>query len=204
MGLIPNTDGTSSLWEIYEADSRPSIKRIDPTEAGLRLRELNPLRVPFPNPIQQVIQTIGSNNVHLAIASADGDAGRIFGECRNSFRQVSEWFDFAAAKSLVVPEVNSGLVLYVPYRFRPSSRQPLLSSLFWFGPEVGFIEVRDIDIPDDRDLVGRSENLAEFVPNVEVVTLDCGHWIQEEKPEETNQAILTWLKQQAANYRTGN
>ncbi len=56
----------------------------------------------------------------------------------------------------------------------------------------------------DRDLVARSENLTEFVPNVEVVTLDCGHWIQEEKPEETNQAILTWLKQQAANYRTGN
>ncbi|MCT9932249.1 alpha/beta hydrolase [Planotetraspora sp. A-T 1434] len=45
----------------------------------------------------------------------------------------------------------------------------------------------------DRDPVARSENLAEFVPNVEVVCLDCGHWIQQEKPEETNQAILKWL-----------
>jgi pimeloyl-ACP methyl ester carboxylesterase len=50
----------------------------------------------------------------------------------------------------------------------------------------------------DRDLVARGENLAEFVPNVEVVSLDCGHWIQQEKPEETNQAILKWLEQQDA------
>jgi pimeloyl-ACP methyl ester carboxylesterase len=29
---------------------------------------------------------------------------------------------------------------------------------------------------------------------VEIATLDCGHWIQEEKPEETNQLIIEWLK----------
>ncbi|MFE0582663.1 alpha/beta fold hydrolase [Streptomyces sp. NPDC058874] len=45
----------------------------------------------------------------------------------------------------------------------------------------------------DRDPVARSENLTEFVPHAEVVSLDCGHWIQQERPEETNQAILTWL-----------
>lgn len=50
----------------------------------------------------------------------------------------------------------------------------------------------------DRDPVMRSENLTEFVPNVDVVTLDCGHWIQEEKPDEVNRAILTWLGQQDA------
>lgn len=50
----------------------------------------------------------------------------------------------------------------------------------------------------ERDLVAPSENLTEFVPNVEVVSLDCGHWIQQEKPEETNQAILKWLEQQDA------
>ena len=50
----------------------------------------------------------------------------------------------------------------------------------------------------DRDVVPKSENLKEFVPNVEVVSLDCGHWIQQEKPEETNQAILKWLEQQEA------
>ncbi len=50
----------------------------------------------------------------------------------------------------------------------------------------------------ERDLVPKSEKLAEFVPNVEVVNLDCGHWIQQELPEETNQAILKWLEQQNA------
>lgn len=48
----------------------------------------------------------------------------------------------------------------------------------------------------DRDPVAKSENLADFVPNVEVVNLDCGHWIQQEKPEETNQAVLKWLELQ--------
>ncbi len=50
----------------------------------------------------------------------------------------------------------------------------------------------------DRDLIPKSERLADFVPNVEVVSLDCGHWIQQEKPVETNQAILKWLEQQNA------
>jgi pimeloyl-ACP methyl ester carboxylesterase len=50
----------------------------------------------------------------------------------------------------------------------------------------------------ERDVIPKSANLTEFVPNVDVVSLDCGHCIQQEKPEETNQAILNWLKQQAA------
>ncbi|MDG6103628.1 alpha/beta fold hydrolase [Dactylosporangium aurantiacum] len=47
----------------------------------------------------------------------------------------------------------------------------------------------------DRDTIQRSPRLAEFVPGVEVVSLDCGHWIQQERPQETNQAILKWLDQ---------
>jgi pimeloyl-ACP methyl ester carboxylesterase len=47
----------------------------------------------------------------------------------------------------------------------------------------------------DRDAVLKSANLQEFVPDVEVVSLDCGHWIQQEKPDETNQAMLKWLDQ---------
>jgi pimeloyl-ACP methyl ester carboxylesterase len=45
----------------------------------------------------------------------------------------------------------------------------------------------------DRDMIPKSERLPEFVPNVEVASLDCGHWIQHEKPEETTQVILNWL-----------
>ena len=50
----------------------------------------------------------------------------------------------------------------------------------------------------DRDVIPKSERLTAFVPNVEAVCLDCGHWVQQEKPEETNQAILKWLEQQDA------
>ncbi len=46
----------------------------------------------------------------------------------------------------------------------------------------------------DRDVIPKSETLYDFVPKVEVVSLDCGHWLQQEKPEETNQVILEWLK----------
>ncbi len=45
----------------------------------------------------------------------------------------------------------------------------------------------------DRDVIPKSASLAEFVPDLDVVSLDCGHWIQQEMPEETNRAILNWL-----------
>ncbi len=48
----------------------------------------------------------------------------------------------------------------------------------------------------DRDTVARSETLTDFVPEADVIGLDCGHWIQQEKPEETNRAILSWLERQ--------
>ena len=46
----------------------------------------------------------------------------------------------------------------------------------------------------DRDMIPKFERLPEFVPNVDVISLDCGHCIQQELPEETNQAILNWLE----------
>lgn len=48
----------------------------------------------------------------------------------------------------------------------------------------------------DQDLIPKSENLKDFAPNLDVVSIDCGHWIMQEKPEETNLAILEWLAQQ--------
>ncbi len=50
----------------------------------------------------------------------------------------------------------------------------------------------------DQDPVQRAENLTRLVPNVEVVNLDCGHWIQQEKPLETSEAILGWLERHDA------
>jgi pimeloyl-ACP methyl ester carboxylesterase len=50
----------------------------------------------------------------------------------------------------------------------------------------------------DQDTIPKSENLADFVPNVDVVSLDCGHWVQQEMPDETNNTILEWLVAQNA------
>lgn len=48
----------------------------------------------------------------------------------------------------------------------------------------------------DRDVIPKFDRLTEFVPNAEVISLDCAHCIQQEKPQEANQAILEWLEQQ--------
>ncbi len=55
----------------------------------------------------------------------------------------------------------------------------------------------------DRDVIPRSENLTKFVPAVETVSLDCGHWIQQETPDEVNQAIVSWLDRQAVTQPQG-
>ena len=47
-----------------------------------------------------------------------------------------------------------------------------------------------------RDTVMRAPNLEAFVPRVEVVELNCGHWIQQELPDETTRLILDWLQRQ--------
>lgn len=43
------------------------------------------------------------------------------------------------------------------------------------------------------DIVPESPTLKDNVPHVEVHTLPCGHWIQQEEPEETNRLLLDWL-----------
>jgi len=48
----------------------------------------------------------------------------------------------------------------------------------------------------DRDVIPKFERLTDFVPNADVITLDCGHWIQEEMPGETTRSILAWLARQ--------
>ncbi len=50
----------------------------------------------------------------------------------------------------------------------------------------------------ERDMIPKSENLTDFVPDVDVISLDCGHWVQQEKPDETTDAMLRWLAGPAA------
>ncbi len=42
------------------------------------------------------------------------------------------------------------------------------------------------DIVPEMDMTG-------YVDDLEAHTLDCGHWIQQEKPEDTNRILLEWL-----------
>jgi pimeloyl-ACP methyl ester carboxylesterase len=48
-------------------------------------------------------------------------------------------------------------------------------------------------IHGEHDMVQARPEMATYVPNVEVHTLDCGHWIQQERPSETNALMLDWL-----------
>lgn len=48
----------------------------------------------------------------------------------------------------------------------------------------------------ELDLIPKFEGLSAFVPQVQEISLDCGHWIQQELPLETNKLILEWLQEQ--------
>ena len=56
------------------------------------------------------------------------------------------------------------------------------------------IDLPALMIHGKYDIVPASPTLQEHVPQAEVHTLDCGHWIQQELPEETNRLLLDWLK----------
>jgi pimeloyl-ACP methyl ester carboxylesterase len=56
-----------------------------------------------------------------------------------------------------------------------------------------------VDVPcgmiyGKHDIVPKAGDLSEYVPNLEIITLECGHWIQQEKPDEVNAFLLDWLK----------
>ena len=52
---------------------------------------------------------------------------------------------------------------------------------------------RTLMIHGTRDDVRPAERLLDFVPRAELLVLDSGHWIQQERPQEVNRAIVTWL-----------
>ena len=61
------------------------------------------------------------------------------------------------------------------------------------------VEAQTLMIYGKHDMVPPSESLTTFVPNVEIHHLDCGHWIQQEKPQETTELMLNWLQRHYAN-----
>jgi pimeloyl-ACP methyl ester carboxylesterase len=45
----------------------------------------------------------------------------------------------------------------------------------------------------EYDMVPKVD-MTDIVLDLEIKTLDCGHWIQQEEPEKTNQILLEWLE----------
>ena len=43
------------------------------------------------------------------------------------------------------------------------------------------------------DLVPKGGDISEHVPDLETIEFECGHWIQQEKVEETNAFLIDWL-----------
>ncbi|MEM9610108.1 MAG: alpha/beta hydrolase [Actinomycetota bacterium] len=80
------------------------------------------------------------------------------------------------------------------------------SSINWYrNVDHNWHRLADVDpivrqptlmIYGDRDVIPRAPDLSAFVPDVEEIGLDCGHWIQQERPTDTSDAIVDWLMRQ--------
>ncbi len=49
----------------------------------------------------------------------------------------------------------------------------------------------------EYDMVPKGGDVSQYIPNLETVTFKCGHWIQQEKAEETNAFLIDWLERNA-------
>lgn len=62
------------------------------------------------------------------------------------------------------------------------------------GEVSPIVHQKTLMVYGEKDVIPPLPNIKDFVPNIDVQTLDTGHWIQEERPEELNQMILQWLE----------
>lgn len=46
----------------------------------------------------------------------------------------------------------------------------------------------------EKDIIPPLPTIKDFVPNIDIETLDAGHSIQEERPNELNKMIMEWLE----------
>ena len=62
---------------------------------------------------------------------------------------------------------------------------------------ANLVEAPSLYIGAEDDVVlppSMADNIETFVPNIEKhVIQDCGHWTQQEKPEELNTILIGWL-----------
>ena len=64
------------------------------------------------------------------------------------------------------------------------------------------IEVPCLYVGAEHDVVlppSSADGMEDFIPNLEKYTvMDCGHWTQQEKPDELNKVIIDWMKKHFA------
>ncbi|MGX7025930.1 alpha/beta fold hydrolase [Vagococcus hydrophili] len=61
------------------------------------------------------------------------------------------------------------------------------------GEVSPIVEQKTLMVYGEKDVIPPLPNIKDFVPNIDVKSLDAGHWVQEERPEELNEMILNWL-----------
>ncbi len=165
--------------------------------------------------IELMSQLLGSDYYFVHFNKQPGVADAILEE--NTFQFLYNLY----RKDSPTPGVESGMMMINLALSETSSGNPVMSqseldvyvssfktsgftgSINWYrNLDRNWHQLADVNpviqhptlmIYGDRDMIPQPENLKEFVPNVQVIHLDCGHWIQQELPEETNRAILNWL-----------
>ena len=67
----------------------------------------------------------------------------------------------------------------------------------------GNIEVPCLYVGAENDVILRpssADGMEDFIPDLEKYTvLDCGHWTQQEKPDELNRVLIDWLERKFAS-----
>ncbi|HCM90385.1 MULTISPECIES: alpha/beta hydrolase [Vagococcus] len=61
------------------------------------------------------------------------------------------------------------------------------------GEVSPIVDQKTLMVYGEKDVIPPLPNIKDFVPNIDVKSLDAGHWVQEERPEELNEMILNWL-----------
>ena len=193
-----------------------SMALLHPTRVKKIINLALPYQARTPTPWIEFMETVfGEDNYFVHFNRKPGVADAILDEkarpfLRNLFR-----------KNLPVLPLEAGMMMINLARAEKPLGEPVMSeadvgvfassfekagftgSINWYrNMDRNWRILADIDpivrhptlmIYGTQDMIPPSENLPDFVPHVEVVSLDCGHWIQQEKPQETTEAILNWL-----------
>ena len=166
--------------------------------------------------IEFLTEFLGTDNYMVHFNQKPGVADAVFNEhtdqfLRNLFRKNIPFSEPEPGMSLINLARQEALVgdpimdeedlqMFVA-SFKASGFTP---SLNWYrnldrnwhllGTVDPIIKQPALMIYGDKDPVLQFDRLADYVPSVDVVTLDCGHWIQEEKADEVNEVVLEWLR----------